>query len=473
MGAGPNRFTNEWSLYKPDVLNNTIFWSTDFNAGVGLVPTIIVTTGLIGLLAWLFFFGSFLYLGVRAALSFSSGRVSQYLVLSSFLSVFYLWLFSVLYVPNVTIVSLAFLLTGLFVSVLIRENGSRSIEFSLLGNPKLGFASVLVLILLIVASAAFGYLFVGKTLSLIQFQKALVAMNSQGNIDASEAALTKAISLNSSDVYYRGMSQIAIARLSNLLQQQNLSPDAARTQFTTFMGNAIQNAKLAISYDGTNYVNWLNLGGIYEAVVPLGINGAYDEANKAYQQALQVSPKNPLIYYTLARLEVANKDTKKARDSLNKALALKSDYTDALFFLSQIEASEGNIGEAINRADQVSLLAPDNIGLFFQLGLLKYTARDYPGAIIALERATALSPDYANAMYFLGLSYDKVGRKNDAIKQFTRIGELNPDNQEVKNILKNLMAGKEAFANVPPPNNAPEKKKTPPIKETNQTPESL
>ena len=131
------------------------------------------------------------------------------------------------------------------------------------------------------------------------------------------------------------------------------------------------------------------------------------------------------------------------------------------------------MAEAIRRTDEASLLSPNDVGLFFQLGLLKYTAKDYQGAITALERATSLTADYANAMYFLGLSYDKVGREDDAIKQFARIEELNPDNQEVKNILKNLRAGKDAFANVPPPNNAPEKKKAPPIKETVNTTDEL
>lgn len=466
FGSGPNRFVNQWSLYKPDVLNSTVFWSTDFNAGVGLIPTFVITTGVLGLLTWLFFLGGFLYRGARSVLSFGLGRVPQYLLLSSFLAAVYLWLFNLLYVPNAAIAALAFLLTGVFIAVLVNEQQASRFEFSLLANPKLGFVSVLVLIFLIVVSAALVYLSVARALSVVNFQKALTAFNREGNVDAAETSLTQAVGWSENDVYYRGLSQVSLSRLNRLLSQPNLSPDTARAQFTAHLGNSIEKAKLAIGYDGTNYQNWLNLGGIYEAIVPLGVGGAYEESVKAYNQALEVAPKNPLIYFNLARLEVAHKDTRKAREYLGKALAEKSNYTEALFFLSQIEASEGNVTEAITKADQASLLAPNDVGLFFQLGLLKYTAKDYPGAIDALERATTLTPDYANAMYFLGLSYDKVGRKSDAIRQFDRIGELNPDNQEVKNILKNLTAGREAFANVPPPNNAPEKKKSPPIKET-------
>jgi tetratricopeptide (TPR) repeat protein len=124
------------------------------------------------------------------------------------------------------------------------------------------------------------------------------------------------------------------------------------------------------------------------------------------------------------------------------------------------------VSEAIKKAEQASLLAPNSAGLFFQLGVLKYTAKDYAGAASALERATVLSPDYANAMYFLGLSYDNVGKKDEAKKQFARLAELNPDNQEIKDILVNLEAGRSALFNITPTGNAPENQDALPIKES-------
>src|SRR3989338_8177488 len=56
VGSGPNQFVGEWLMSKPSAVNQTIFWNTDFNYGVGLIPTFIVTTGLLGIIAWLIFF---------------------------------------------------------------------------------------------------------------------------------------------------------------------------------------------------------------------------------------------------------------------------------------------------------------------------------------------------------------------------------------------------------------------------------
>lgn len=463
LGSGPNRFSSEWALHRPAVLNETIFWATDFNAGIGLIPSFAVTTGLFGVLAWVLFLGYFLFRGVKSILIFDMGRMAQYSILSSFLLSVYLWLFAMFYVPNVVIYTLAFLMTGVFIATLINEGIVKTYQISLLGSPKIGFVSVLALISLTIASAALGYVFVEKSISSINFQKTIQALNTDGDFDKAEVGLLKAVQFSENDLYYRSLSQVYLVKLNNLFQQQNLTEAEAKSQFQAILGNAIENARKARDYDATNYTNWMNLASVYESVVQLGVTGAYDEAKKAYEQASVLNPQSPLVYLTLARLEVANKDNKAARENLNKALALKSNYTDALFFLSQLEAGEGNIAEAISRADQASLLSPNDVGLFFQLGLLKYTNKDYNGAIVSLERAVQLNGNYSNAMYFLGLSYDKVGRKADALAQFEKVEALNPDNQEVKNILINLRDGKSALTDVPPP--SPEKKSNPPVRE--------
>ncbi len=465
LGSGPNRFASEWALYRPAVLNETIFWATDFNAGIGLIPSFAVTTGLLGILSWVLFLGFFLYRGIRSILMFDMGRMAQYSILSSFLLAVYLWLFAMFYVPNVVIYTLAFLMTGVFIASLINEGLIKTYQISLLGSPKIGFVSVLVLIALTISSAALGYVFVEKTISAVNFQKTIQALNTNGNFDEAEVGLVKAIQFSENDLYYRSLSQVYLVKLNNLFQQKNISEAEAKSQFQSILGNAIDNARNARDYDETNYANWMNLASVYESVVPLGVTGAYDEAKKAYEQAAVLNPQSPLVYLTLARLEVANKNNKGARENLNKALALKGNYTEALFFLSQLEAGEGNIAEAIAKADQASLLSPNDVGLFFQLGLLKYTNKDYNGAIVSLERAVSLNANYSNAMYFLGLSYDRVGRKADAIAQFEKIEALNPENQEVKNILINLRDGKSALTDVPPP--SPEKKSNPPLKDIN------
>ena len=50
----------------------------------------------------------------------------------------------------------------------------------------------------------------------------------------------------------------------------------------------------------------------------------------------------------------------------------------------------------------------------------------------------------------LGLVYDKKGEKEKAIKQFEKVLELNPKNQEVEQILENLKKGLSALEGIIP-----------------------
>lgn len=465
FGAGPNRFSSEWLMHKPEGINDSLFWNTDFNSGFGMVPDALVTSGLVGFGAWVLFLAAFLYAGFRAMFNFSLPRLSRYLTVSSFLLGAYLWAFVVLYVPGPALYALAFVMTGMLIASLAAENPAGRYSIMLLGEPKLGFVSVVLLIFLLLGSLSLGYLLGGNFTAYAYFQKSLVALNSDGNVDKTETYLGRAVMLSERDLYYRALSELGLIKLNNLLQQTSVPQDTLRAQFQTLLGGAIESARRATELDRTNYGNFISLGRIYEAIVPLKIAGAYEAARDAYLEAQKLNPESPSILLTMARLEVANEDIKKARGYIDEALKKKQNFTEAVFFLSQLEAQQGNTREAIRRTEEVSLLAPNDMTVFFQLGFLKYNDRDNAGAIAAFERAVALSPNYSNAKYFLGLSYNRVGRREDAIKQFEDVAALNPENEEVRNVLANLRAGKAPFADVPPPANTPEKRPKPPIEE--------
>lgn len=470
LGSGPNRFTENWLLHKPDGINSTIFWNTDFNFGVGLIPTFLVTTGLLGAISWALFLGFFLYVGFRAILSVIGDKVSRYLVTSSFLVSLFLWIINVFYIPSFAIVTLSFFFTGLFIASLYQSGAVKAKVISFIEDPRKGFVSVLVLILLLIGTIAVGYSFVEKFSASMYFQRGVVAFNQEGNVDKAEKYLQKAVELDSDSSYFRSLVQIDMMRLSTLLSQNSeaVSEDALRTQFQGLFSSALSHAEQAVIFGTTDYQNWLSLGQVYEAIVPLKIPNvsAYESAHNAYQQALTLNPKSPAILLTLGRLEAAHADNVKAKDYIGQALRQKNNYTAAIFLLAQIQVQEGNIKDAIDSVAAASYLAPNDSGIFFQLGLLRYNDKNYSGAADAFKKATDLNPAYANAKYFLGLSYQKTNRVTEAIKEFNDLKATNPDNEEVNLILENLTAGRDPFANAAPPiDNKPEKRTDLPVTE--------
>ena len=465
LGAGPNRFVNQWLMHKPEGINSTIFWNIDFNTGIGLVPSAIVTTGILGILAWLLFLGSFVLLAFKGILNSAEDILTKFIAMSSFLASLFLWIFAILYTPNLVIMSLAMVFTGVFVAYLEQENIIKKINLSFSVNPRMGFIAISVIVILLAASISLGVVASKDFVASVFFQRGLTAFNINGDINSLKSNVAKAIKFGESDVYYRTLSQINLLELNAIVSQKDVSADKMREQFQTTLGSAIENAVNSMKKDETNYQNWVSLGGVYEAVVPLKIDKAYESAMVAYQQAAKFNPASPELDLIMARLELAKGDNKKAREFIASSLQKKNNYTEAVFLLSQIEVNEGNIPAAISSVEAASMLAPNDPVVFFQLGLLKYNNKDYKGAVPELERAILLSPNYANAKYFLGLSYNKTGRRSDALKQFEDIKVFNPDNKEIQTIIKNLKDGKDPFADVNPPAKEPETRKELPIEE--------
>lgn len=466
LGSGPNRFVNNWLFFKPDGVNNTIFWNVDFNYGVGAIPTFIITTGILGFLSWLFFLSLFIYTGFKYVFIKTSDSFSRYLIISSFMGSLYLWVINIFYVPGATMFFLTFFFSGLFIAALLSEKLLPIRSFVYLGNPRRSLISVVGLVLIIISSVALGYVYFQKFFSSVYFQKALNSLSVSGNLDEAEKYAVKGLSFSKADFHYRLLSDIYLARLNSLVSQKNISNEALDKQFQPIFKGAIENSKAAIDYDNTNYQNHLAAGRVYESVIP--IEGAHKLAYDNYGNALNLNPRSPAINLMLARLEVYNKDNAKAREYIMKSLQLKNNYTDAVFLLAQIEIAEGNIKNAIKLVEAASTLAFDNPVVYFQLGILKYSdkEKDYKGAAESFEKAITLNSSYSNARYFLGLSYYNLGRAEEAIKQFEIVKSLNPDNEEVEFILKNLKEGRSPFMNaLPPIDDKPEKRKTLPVKE--------
>lgn len=440
FGSGPNTFTGQWLKYKTLDINTTPFWNVDFISGIGVIPTAFVTTGLVGILAWLLLLLVFVYTGVRVLLRIvSEDPVAYFGVLSSFIAAAYLWALSIVYVPNVVVLGFAFLFTGLFIGSL-RHFPSVLDDTNLVfaRNPRVGFAAVFLSTLVLLMSFGGLYLVGQQYTSWYLFQRAAVAANRDNDVAAAEGYLGRAIQMSPVAQYYAARANINLGKMQQIAGAETGDPDTLRQEFQVALASAVQDAQEATKRGPTNYQNWLVLGNVYRAVVPLKIEGAYENAKAAYDQAAILSPRDPFISFTLAQLEVAKGDLTAAKTNVEKALTLKENYLDAIFLSAQISINRGETNEAIRSVEAAVVFEPENPVILYQLGILYYGSNQVEKSIPVLERAVALSTTYANARYFLGLAYYRMGNTDGAVEQFEEVQKTNPDNEEVGIILQNL-----------------------------------
>ncbi len=446
FGSGPNTFGQQWLKFHDRSLNNTIFWNVNFNSGIGFIPTSFVSEGLLGALAWISFIGLFLFFGLRALLFRTPvDPFARFVSVAAFTGTLYVLTLMVFAVPGPTILITGFLLIGLFISSL-RYAGARQ-EWGVVfaKNPRVGFVIVFVLTLLLLASVVAAYVVIERYLADHDYAKAAASL-SVGNLAAADTAIAHSILFAPTDRAYELAAQIGIAHMNQIANDTTLAPAQAQSQFQTALSGSVQAAQQATKLGPNNYQNWAVLGTVYQTVVPLNIDGAYANAKAAYAHAIALDPSDPAIQYTLAQLDIAKKDPVAAEADLVQAISLKSDYTQAIFLLSQLEAQQGKAKDALQAAEAAAYFAPNDPTILFQVGILRSANGDTAGAIAALSQSVQINPQYANARFYLAVIYAVQGQYAPAIAQLQAVAALSPANaQAVAADIQSLQNGKNPF----------------------------
>ena len=446
FGSGPSTFGAEWLKYRDVGLNSTVFWNTDFTSGIGVIPTSLVTTGIVGALAWVAFFLLFIVVGLRMLIRRTpEDAFVRYVAIASFLGTIYLFTIAFFDVPGAVVLALAFILAGIFVSTMRYSLGGRQWGVLFSKSPRLGFVIVFFLTILLLASVVAAYALIERAIATTELGSAMTSF-SKGNLDAAERSAQQASSFAPSATAYQIQAGIAYARLNSIAASSTLTKAVAQKAYQQALSTGINAALTATNLNPSDYQSWLVLGNLYAQAVPLGITGSYDSAKSAYGKAEALNPTNPQIPYIIAQLDVANKNLKAAEADLKQAIALKQDYTDAIFMLSQLEIQDGNVKDALNSALAAAYFSPNDPNILFQVGILYAATNDLANASAALSAAVTANPQFANARYFLAAVLAKQGDTKDALTEMQTIAGLSSANATaVAPALAELAAGKNPF----------------------------
>lgn len=446
FGSGPGTFNEQWMKFRDQSLNETIFWNVDFTSGIGSIPTSFVTTGLAGALAWISFIALFLFLGLRALfVRLPQDAFVRFVSAASFVGALYVLAAMLFSAPGPMVLLAGALLMGIFVSSLRYGKDARELGIIFARSPRVGFVIVFVLTLLLLASVLAAYVVVERYLSSVAYAEAATAL-SGNDLEAATVAAQRSIAFAPSDRAYQLIAGIGIVRMNQIASDTTLAQAEAQTQFQAALSTSIEAALTATRLGPNDYQNWAMLGNVYQTVVPLNIEGAYENAKTAYDQAIALNPTSPVLPYVLAQLEIAHKDPEAARAALMQAITLKRDYTQAIFLLSQLEVEQGRAREALEVAEAAAYFAPNDPVVLFQVGILRSANGNNDGATQALARAVELNPQYANARFFLAVMYAIGGKYPEAAGELEQVGTLSPENAAaVASDLASVRAGKNPF----------------------------
>ncbi len=442
-GVGANRFEDAWRMYKSGVINNTQFWGTSFSSGNSFVYTILITTGLMGGVFFIIFIGFFIYTGYRLLFSQTTVADEGWGTIGTmvFVAAAYLWMMTFWYTPGTTIMYLTALFTGLTLVVVRSRSAAQLKTIDVATSKQHGILLIAGSLIFIVATTV-GLIVVNKQFyAQAALAQELTSLANSFDLARYDTALaTASVRLPHHDAYPAERARIRLAELNRLLTLTEPTTDDQRS-FEQSLVEGVRLSEEAILIDSTSPYNYALLGSFYGLLNPSEYEGVAERRTAAFVEARRFDPKNP--EYALIEAQVARRfgEVELARTRVGEALALKGNYTEALFTLSQLEIDAGNATSAIAATESIITLEPYNPGRRYQLGLLKYAIGELSAAAASFEAALILDGNYANARYMLALVYLDLGRTEEALSALKRVAETNPENTALTDLISQIESG--------------------------------
>lgn len=358
LGTGPGTFVYNYSKFKSEDLNQTLFWNVRFRTGASEILDKTITTGILGILSFFFLLGMFFWLGFKY-LKEKAGILKDYGnwlvgagVFSGFSGIAIAHFF---YPINLSLLLVFWLLLAGLATI---NNKSRSWTLEPSSSLTVSVSFLLVLVFIF----GIGFIFIGgqRYSAEIRYFEGLKVWQGGGETEESINNIAGAINLNPNmDIYWQDISQLYLVRLNELLEKKDLSQEELTEQSQLFISNTINSAKRATDISPENVANWSVRGFIYRNLIGV-VGGAEDWAIDCYQRAAELEPANPYIFTELGQVYSAKGELDKAEEQFQKAVDLKGDYSNARYFLGLIYDRRNQKDLAIEQFERVSQLNPGN-----------------------------------------------------------------------------------------------------------------
>lgn len=431
FGIGAGDYDRAWQLYRPESVISSPYFGYEFNQGFSTVTTLFTTVGILGLIGFLMLTLTALYSTYRSYRQMEHGEDKT---ITGFLALVLVYLSLAAWIVPL---SYALLVVWMVVAGLGLAKAHLS-EYH--PSKKLAFLMIPLAVLLI---ANLGTV-TQKTRALVVFSKAQKVLSVSGPTDEVGSLLKKASEIYPYDGFSRAYIEYVIAAERALVSNTTEDQEALKTKYLEKAKTAVDAGLDAVKLNNSNYQNYVSLGRAYELAVPFDKEGGYQNAKKAYESAVKLYPNNPYLYVMLARLEASAGSKDGVRLQLTEALKKKQNYADALYLMSQLEASDQKIDEALTYAVEAVKNAPNDPLVYVQAGLLFYGKKDYQNAVTALNTALEKDPNNANVAYFLALALRDGGRPDLAKAIADELLNRNPGNADIQALLNSLTAQAQA-----------------------------
>jgi TolB-like protein/Tfp pilus assembly protein PilF len=162
-------------------------------------------------------------------------------------------------------------------------------------------------------------------------------------------------------------------------------------------------------------------GGISDAHTMLACRGitpaveSFHKAKAAARHAVRIQPQLGEGYASLAHVRLHDWDWVGLESDFGRAVELDPGYAIAHYWYAEYLMAMGRTGEAAGRVQRGWELDPLNSVINASVGMIRYLAHDYDGALVALRRGLEIDPTHYVSHLRVGLVCLQKNLLNEAI----------------------------------------------------------
>ncbi len=334
FGVGVDNFATLFTQVRSINYNLTDLWQVNsFNTSRSVLLHILTENGILGLV------------GFSLLVSLFIKKIKE--VRSETAALFIVSLIIMLILPPSIISFFMFFLSlALMAADLHKKSSQDEYIIDLTGLMPI-FIGMIVLCLLVLGSTVY---FLGRHfMAEYYFKKSLdgVASNSLQQLYENQV---KALQYNNSnEEFHRQFAQTNLLVANNIAaKEQDALTDQDRQTIAQAIQASIVEAKTAVSLNPLKVTNWQTLAGVYRQIVNVAENAPV-WAVSAYQQAIVLDPRNPVLRLDLGGIYYLFQNYDEAQKMFEQAVSLKPNWANAHFNLAWTYYQKGLYGPAVDQ----------------------------------------------------------------------------------------------------------------------------
>jgi tetratricopeptide (TPR) repeat protein len=176
----------------------------------------------------------------------------------------------------------------------------------------------------------------------------------------------------------------------------------------------------------------------------------FEDARQQFARYVEARPDDASGHCALGMTLAALESTQEAREQFDRSIMLAPEQTESYFRLGLIELNVKDLDEAATNFRQVLNRDSKHAGALSALGRVAFEQKRYSEAIELLQRAMAIDDSLREAHYYLGLTFARVGRKEEADSQLQIATRLEHDEAQHRRTVLRIQDGEGSDHNSDP-----------------------